>query len=153
MHSGMYGMYALQESVRQMRGIAPAQVEGAKITVCHGVGGMFAASGTIIMSNEAPLTKGSGARLIIIDGKTHLCIIVVDWIVVYYGQTAPAHRAILRNIRAAGHCGLHFIVYFLCRPRDRDTQIHIQIDVEADLAPRRVSPSKIYVLVGVKGVN
>ncbi|MGH6911677.1 MAG: thiolase C-terminal domain-containing protein, partial [Phenylobacterium sp.] len=28
MHSGMYGMYALQESVRQMRGIAPAQVKG-----------------------------------------------------------------------------------------------------------------------------
>jgi acetyl-CoA acetyltransferase len=54
MHSGMYGMYALQESVRQMRGTAPAQVEGAKISVCHGVGGMFAASGTIIMSNEAP---------------------------------------------------------------------------------------------------
>jgi hypothetical protein len=25
MHSGMYGMYALQESVRQMRGIAPAK--------------------------------------------------------------------------------------------------------------------------------
>ena len=54
MHSGMYGMYALQESVRQMRGIAAAQVEGAKISVCHGVGGMFAASGTIIFSNEAP---------------------------------------------------------------------------------------------------
>ena len=53
MHSGMYGMYALQESVRQMRGIAPAQVEGAKISVCHGVGGMFGASGTIIMTNEA----------------------------------------------------------------------------------------------------
>ena len=55
MHSGMYGMYALQESVRQMRGIAPAQVPGAKISVCHGVGGMFAASGTIIMTNEAGL--------------------------------------------------------------------------------------------------
>jgi hypothetical protein len=54
MHSGMYGMYALQESVRQMRGIASAQIPGAKISVCHGVGGMFAASGTIIMSNEAP---------------------------------------------------------------------------------------------------
>src|SRR5215469_10128594 len=52
MHSGMYGMYALQESVRQMRGIAPAQVPGAKISVCHGVGGMFAASGTVIMTNE-----------------------------------------------------------------------------------------------------
>jgi acetyl-CoA acetyltransferase len=54
MHSGMYGMYALQESVRQMRGIAPAQVPGARISVCHGVGGMFAAAGTIIFSNEAP---------------------------------------------------------------------------------------------------
>jgi acetyl-CoA acetyltransferase len=52
MHSGMYGMYALQESVRQMRGVAPAQVEGAKISVCHGVGGMFAASGTVILTNE-----------------------------------------------------------------------------------------------------
>ena len=52
MHSGMYGMYALQESVRQMRGTAPAQVEGAKISVAHGVGGMFAASGTIIFTNE-----------------------------------------------------------------------------------------------------
>ncbi len=54
MHSGMYGMYALQESVRQMRGIAPAQVEGAEISIAHGVGGMFAASGTIVMSNVAP---------------------------------------------------------------------------------------------------
>jgi acetyl-CoA acetyltransferase len=54
MHSGMYGMYALQESVRQMRGISPAQVEDAKISVCHGVGGMFSASGTIIMGNEEP---------------------------------------------------------------------------------------------------
>ncbi|WP_249166209.1 thiolase C-terminal domain-containing protein, partial [Bradyrhizobium diazoefficiens] len=52
MHSGMYGMYALQESVRQMRGIAPAQVPNAKISVCHGVGGMFAASGTIVFTNE-----------------------------------------------------------------------------------------------------
>jgi acetyl-CoA acetyltransferase len=51
-HTGMYGMFALQESVRQMRGTAPAQVPGAKISVCHGVGGMFAASGTIIMTNQ-----------------------------------------------------------------------------------------------------
>ncbi len=54
MHSGMYGMYALQESVRQMRGTAPAQIEGAQISIAHGVGGMFAASGTIAMSNQAP---------------------------------------------------------------------------------------------------
>jgi acetyl-CoA acetyltransferase len=54
MHSGMYGMYAMQESIRQLRGIAPAQVPGAKISIAHGVGGMFAASGTIVFSNQAP---------------------------------------------------------------------------------------------------
>jgi hypothetical protein len=32
----------------------PHAIPGAKISVCHGVGGMFAASGTIIMSNERP---------------------------------------------------------------------------------------------------
>ena len=53
MHSGMYGMYALQESVRQLRGTAAAQVEGAEISVCHGVGGMFGAAGTIVFGNQA----------------------------------------------------------------------------------------------------
>ena len=53
-HTGMYGMFALQESVRQMRGTAPAQVEGAEIGVCHGVGGMFSASGTVVFSNQRP---------------------------------------------------------------------------------------------------
>ena len=54
MHSGMYGMYALQESVRQLRGTAPAQVPGAEVSVCLGVGGMFAASGCIVMANQMP---------------------------------------------------------------------------------------------------
>ncbi len=53
MHSGMYGMYALQESVRQLRGTAAAQVPDAKISLCHGVGGMFSAAGTIVFSNQA----------------------------------------------------------------------------------------------------
>lgn len=51
MHSGMYGMYALQESVRQMRGISPAQVAGAEISVCLGVGGMFGAAGCVVFGN------------------------------------------------------------------------------------------------------
>jgi hypothetical protein len=38
MHSSIY---ALQESVRQMRGTDPAQIPGANISVCHGVGGVF----------------------------------------------------------------------------------------------------------------
>ena len=52
MHSGMYGMYALQESVRQMRRVAPAQVPGATVSLCLGVGGMFGASGCVVMSNQ-----------------------------------------------------------------------------------------------------
>ena len=53
MHSGMYGMYALQESVRQLRGIAPAQVPDARVSVCVGVGGMFATAGVVIFTNDA----------------------------------------------------------------------------------------------------
>ncbi len=53
MHSGMYGMYALQEGVRQMRGTSPAQVDGAEISVVHGVGGMFHAAGTVVLTNAA----------------------------------------------------------------------------------------------------
>jgi len=52
-HTGMYGMFALQESVRQVRGTAPAQVPGVHISVAHGVGGMFAAAGTVVLA-DAP---------------------------------------------------------------------------------------------------
>ena len=51
-HTGMYGMFAIQESVRQLRGTAPAQVPGVEISVAHGVGGMFGASGTLILTNQ-----------------------------------------------------------------------------------------------------
>ena len=51
-HTGMYGMFAMQECVRQLRGTAPAQVPNVKVSLAHGIGGMFAASGTVIFSNE-----------------------------------------------------------------------------------------------------
>jgi acetyl-CoA acetyltransferase len=54
MHSGMYGMYALQESIRQVRGIAAAQVPDVEISVAHGVGGMFYTSGTVVFSRTRP---------------------------------------------------------------------------------------------------
>ncbi len=54
MRSGMYGMYARQEGIRQLRGTAPAQVPGGEDLGCARVGGMFAASATIVFSNEAP---------------------------------------------------------------------------------------------------
>lgn len=54
-HSGMYGMFVLQESIRQMRGCAPAQVPDARISVAHGVGGWFSASSTIVFTNQPSL--------------------------------------------------------------------------------------------------
>lgn len=54
-HSGMYGMYVMQESIRQMRGVAPAQVPDAKISVAHGVAGWFSGSTTIVFTNQAQL--------------------------------------------------------------------------------------------------
>jgi hypothetical protein len=58
MHSGMYG----RGSVRQMRSTAPAQIPGTKISVCRGVGGMFTASGTIIMPSRHSAVVVSIAR-------------------------------------------------------------------------------------------
>jgi acetyl-CoA acetyltransferase len=52
-HTGMYGMFALQESVRQLRGEAAAQLPDVKISIAHGPAGFFAASGTVIMTNQA----------------------------------------------------------------------------------------------------
>jgi len=53
-HTGMYGMFALQESIRQVRGEAAYQVPDVNISFCQGVGGMHAAAGTIIFTNEEP---------------------------------------------------------------------------------------------------
>ncbi len=53
-HTGMYGMFAIQESVRQLRGEAAAQVDGVEVSIAHGVGGMFMSSGTLVLSNRQP---------------------------------------------------------------------------------------------------
>jgi len=50
-HSGMYGMYAIQESVRQLRGEAAAQVPGVTTSFVQGVGGMFMAAGSLVLAN------------------------------------------------------------------------------------------------------
>jgi acetyl-CoA acetyltransferase len=53
-HTGMYGMFAIQESVRQLRGEAYRQVDGVKTSVVQGVGGMFTAAATLVLSNQEP---------------------------------------------------------------------------------------------------
>jgi len=52
-HTGMYGMFAIQEGVRQVRGEAAAQVPGADISVILGNGGMFATAGVLVLGRHA----------------------------------------------------------------------------------------------------
>jgi acetyl-CoA acetyltransferase len=52
-HTGMYGMFAIQEGVRQVRGEAAAQVPDVDISVVVGNGGMFATSGVLVLGREA----------------------------------------------------------------------------------------------------
>ena len=51
-HTGMYGMFAIAEGVRQVRGEAAAQVDGPEISVVVGNGGMFATSGVLVLARQ-----------------------------------------------------------------------------------------------------
>jgi acetyl-CoA acetyltransferase len=48
-HTGMYGMFLVQESVRQLRKEAANQVPGVETSVALGVGGMFMSSGCLVL--------------------------------------------------------------------------------------------------------
>lgn len=54
-HPGMRGIFLLMEAARQLRGQSTSQVEGARLAVAHGNGGMLASShtgGTIILAGD-----------------------------------------------------------------------------------------------------
>ncbi len=53
-HTGMYGMFAIQEAVRQLRGEAFSQVPGVGISFVQGVGMFFAAAGSLVLTNRRP---------------------------------------------------------------------------------------------------
>lgn len=48
-HTGMYGMFAIQEAVRQLRGEATVQVPNVRTSFVQGVGLFFAASASLIL--------------------------------------------------------------------------------------------------------
>jgi hypothetical protein len=50
----MYGMFAIQEAVRQLRGEAVIQVPGVAISFVQGVGMFFGASGSLVLSSRQP---------------------------------------------------------------------------------------------------
>ena len=53
-HPGMYGMFLITESVKQLRGgLGERQVEGAEIAVAHGSGGVLSCMSTIVFGTEA----------------------------------------------------------------------------------------------------
>ena len=44
----------LPMNTRQLRGTAPAQVADVEVSVTHGVGGMFAAAATLVLTDREP---------------------------------------------------------------------------------------------------
>jgi acetyl-CoA acetyltransferase len=52
-HTGMYGMFALLEAVRQLQGAAAAQVDNVRTSLVLGAGGMFSAAAAIALHNDA----------------------------------------------------------------------------------------------------
>ena len=53
-HTGMYGMFAIQESVRQLRGVAAMQVPDVDISFVQGVGGFVWSAGSLVLSRVKP---------------------------------------------------------------------------------------------------
>jgi acetyl-CoA acetyltransferase len=51
-HTGTYGMFAIQEAVRQLRGTAAAQVPDVQASLVLGVGWYFAAAGALVLSGS-----------------------------------------------------------------------------------------------------
>jgi acetyl-CoA acetyltransferase len=51
-HTGKYGMFAILESVRQLRGEAAVQVPGVALSFVQGVGLFFAGASSLVLSNR-----------------------------------------------------------------------------------------------------
>ena len=54
-HPGMYGLFAIVEAVRQLRGEAANQIEGAEIALAHGNGGALSSQATVILGGRGTL--------------------------------------------------------------------------------------------------
>jgi acetyl-CoA acetyltransferase len=51
-HPGMYGIFTLIEATRQLRGdCGPRQVDGARVAVANGTGGVLSSAATVVLGN------------------------------------------------------------------------------------------------------
>jgi acetyl-CoA acetyltransferase len=51
-HTGQYGMFAILEAVRQLRGDAAVPVPGVRTSLVQGVGGMFNAAAALVLTTD-----------------------------------------------------------------------------------------------------
>ena len=56
-HTGMYGMFAILEGVRQLRGTAASQLDAPQVSVVLGNGGSFVVAGTLVLGTS-PAGRG-----------------------------------------------------------------------------------------------
>jgi acetyl-CoA acetyltransferase len=54
-HPGMYGLLAIVEAARQLRGESTGQVEGAHVALAHGNGGVLSTQCTVLLGDESTL--------------------------------------------------------------------------------------------------
>jgi acetyl-CoA acetyltransferase len=54
-HPGMYGLFAIVEAARQLRGEAANQIAGAELALAHGNGGTLSSQATVILGTSATL--------------------------------------------------------------------------------------------------
>ncbi len=52
-HPGMYGLLAITEAVRQLRGEAASQIEGAEAALAHGNGGTLSSQSSVILGRSS----------------------------------------------------------------------------------------------------
>ncbi len=51
-HPGMYGLLAITEAVRQLRGEAASQIAGAELALAHGNGGTLSSQATLVLGTQ-----------------------------------------------------------------------------------------------------
>ncbi|MEE4452781.1 thiolase [Novosphingobium resinovorum] len=54
-HPGMYGLFAVIEAARQIRGEAANQIDGADVALAHGNGGTLSSQATVVLGSMATL--------------------------------------------------------------------------------------------------